>query len=106
MSFNNNCQRQLRRLKIVCVRSRAQETSADIAALTSCRFERVQRTFLKVVLPIRHYLCRFRMLRNCIRTAENPLRSCDAPLRKFAHATYAHICTRMFTMYMPRMYLK
>lgn len=64
MSFNNNCQRLLRRLKIVRVRSRAQETSADIAALTSCRFESVQSTFLKVVLPTRYYLCRFRMLRN------------------------------------------
>jgi len=64
MSFNNNCQRLLRRLKIVRVRSRAQENSADIAALTSCRFERAQSTFLKVVLPIHYYLCRFRMLRN------------------------------------------
>lgn len=99
MSFNNNCQRLLRRLEIVRVRSRAQETSADIAALTSCHSERVQSTFLKAVLPIRCYLCRFRMLRNYIRIP--PKTRCDQATRPFenSHTQHTHIYVRVCLQY-------
>lgn len=74
----------------------ARETSADIAALTSCRFERVQSTFLKVVLPIRYIICIVFECCATIRTAEKS--RCDHATRPFENSLtqHTHIYVRVY----------